>query len=113
MTIVIMQIFTMNNKLYREVFFATVWRGRDSLLFNEISSLEFSLITQDKAELHKWSFQGSWATVFVVTHENDLTRRQALNIATCLMKGNYVKTYVDLDRCESTNFRGIEKTPRH
>jgi hypothetical protein len=95
----------------REVFFLKIWEGRDTIVGCEIGVSEFQATWNAAENPIKWSFHGLWASVMVISQENDITRHDALLFATNWMKGNVVHYAVDLDRCTVQITKGIEKPP--
>jgi len=101
------------NQPNREVFYLKIWQGLNSIVGDEIGFSEFQAAWHHGEKPTKWSFNGIWATVAVISPKDDISRHDAFKFATDWMKGNVIHYAVDLDRCTVQITKGIEKTPHH
>jgi len=103
------------NNITKPVFYLKIWIGGDGLelIGQELKALEFQYQKQMFCNHKKWSFHGTYATVFVTTPNESIVQSEALRFATAWMLGRYNDYAVNLDRCTVEVLAGINKTPPH
>lgn len=96
----------------KKTYFIEVWRGSHGYVWSE---RKFTTLLQFKEEYdYTYTFMGQTAIVYIGTEDYELTRPQALKIATDHVKGNVIVLNVDLSLCGQLPERlRNKKTPLH
>ena len=81
----------------KQTIFLEVWRGLKGYVWSE---RKFTTMLHFKEEYdYHYVFFGKTATVIIGTEDYEITREEALNIATDHVKGNVVVVNIDLSIC--------------
>jgi hypothetical protein len=98
--------------MVKRTYFLEVWRGSHGYCWSE---RKFTTLLQFKEEYdYTFCFMGQSAVVYVGTEDYEMTREEALKIATDHVKGNTVELHIDLSLCGSLPLRlRNKKTPLH
>ncbi len=92
----------------KPAYFIEVWRGPDEgINYHEITEIGYAEL-QEKFE-QKRIINGQAATVYVFFDDNEISMVEILKTATAFMKGGWVTTEIDLDKCVSSKYLAIGK----
>lgn len=93
----------------RQTYQLFLWNaGNGEMIFSQIENkgVQESKKWYDYHEL----ISGKTAVVFVFFEDYDIRREDCVKVATRFMTGDYVRIDIDLNKCTSTETKGINRT---
>ena len=91
-----------------------IWRSTLGVIGQVVSIYELASIhNKYRKQYRKWRFTGTTHECVVLTEDDTVTRKEALEYASMVVSGSFMTASFDLDRCEVTWKRIFPTTPAH
>ncbi len=91
-----------------------IWRSELGVIGQTVDIYETTRIhNRYREQFRKWRFCGQTHDCVVLTEDETITRKEALEYASMIVSGSFMIASFDLDRCEVTWKRIFPETPHH
>ena len=88
-----------------------IWRSDWGVIGQTVSIWEVH--NKYRQQYRKWRFTGHTHECVVLTEDETITRKEALEYASMIVSGSFMVASFDLDRCEVTWKRIFPSTPAY
>jgi len=91
-----------------------IWRSSLGVIGEIVGIHEVARIhNKYRKQYRKWRFTGRTHECVVLTEDETITRKEALEYASVIVSGSFMVASFDLDRCEVTWKRIFSEPPHH